>query len=71
MHCEKPIILSIILTGPFLFIALMFVSSGKCSLPFSNRGIFVPVSEVVTCNTDPHMGFDLGFFDDQQTKMLQ
>lgn len=59
MHCEKPIILPITLTGLFLFIALMFVSAGKCSLPFCSRWIFAPTSEVLA----PHAGIWLGFFD--------
>lgn len=62
MHCEKPIILPIILTGLFLLISSMPVSAGKCSLPFSNKGIFSPTSENVISHVGPHEGVDVGLF---------
>lgn len=62
MHCEKPIVSPITLTGLFLFISSMPVSAGKCSLPFSNRGIFSRTSENLISHVGPHTGVDVGLF---------
>lgn len=62
MHCEKPVLLPIILTGLFLFIYSMPMSADKCSLPFSNSGIFSPTSEYAISHVGPHMGVTVGLF---------